>query len=264
MQAFFGNEKARQYCQENGVFSYGTQQVIYNVQEEGSTTTGGALVPDEMERSIIDLREEYGEFRKYAKIVPMGSDYKTQPRRTSGLTAYPIAESAAFIESTKGWDSVSWTAKKWGVLAKYSDELGEDAIINIADDLTDEASYAFAVAEDNAGINGDGTGTYNGITGLQKKFFDANAAAWTKVVVSTATHDLFSEIDGDDIDKLIALLPKYARRNAKFYISPVGKTLVFDPILRAAGGNTQGDIASAHQRNTSATRSSKWSRCRAT
>lgn len=239
-----GNAKAMAYCQENGVFAWGTDRVMYNLQEEGVNTTGGFLVPTEFEQSIIDLREEYGVARRFCEIDTMSSDYQVQPRRTGGLTAYPVAESAAFTESAKNWDQITLTAKKWGVLAKYSTELGEDAVINIADDLASEAAYAFAVAEDGCLFNGDGTSTYAGITGILAKFQNATPPTMKgAVIVQTLTHDLFSEIDADDIDAMIGTLPLYAQRNARFYMSPMAKALVMDPILRAAGGNTQGDIS---------------------
>jgi HK97 family phage major capsid protein len=248
VQAMLGNKKAAQWCAENGVYSHGADKVIaqereiFNVHEENTNSTGGFLVPDQFESAVIDLRIEYGVIRKWAKRSVMNSDYKTQPKRTGTLTAYPIGESGAFTESTKSWGEVSLTAKKWGVLTKWSTELGEDAVISMADDLAMEAGKAFAYAEDNAGFNGDGSATYHGITGLVKKFFDGSAASYIGAV-TTATHDTFAEIDGDDLDKVVAALPQFAGLIRNWYIGPVGKALVFDPILRAAGGNTQEDIS---------------------
>lgn len=240
--AILNNADALKWCQEHGVFAYGTKQVIYNVHEESSSSTGGVLVPEEWERSIIDLREEYGAFRRLARIAPMTTDTLYRARRTGGLTAYFVGESGAFTESTKGWDNVSLVAKKVGVLAKYSTELAEDAIISIADDLANEAAYAFAVLEDTVGFSGVGSAAHGGIVGVVTKFTNG-AATLAGVVNAAATHDNFAEIDADDIDNLVAKLPLYARRGARFYIGPVGKALSFDPILRAAGGNTQGDVA---------------------
>ncbi len=58
------------------------------------------------------------------------------------------------------------TAKKLMVLTKYSNELNEDAVLNIGDDLAGEIAYAFALKEDQCGFLGDGTSTYGGITGV--------------------------------------------------------------------------------------------------
>ena len=47
------------------------------------------------------------------------------------------------------------TAKKLMVLTKYSNELNEDAVLNIGDDLAGEIAYAFALKEDQCGFTGD-------------------------------------------------------------------------------------------------------------
>jgi HK97 family phage major capsid protein len=52
-------------------------------QAEGVNTAGGFLVPSEFETAIIDLREEYGLFRNECRMVPMGSDSMTIPRRAA-------------------------------------------------------------------------------------------------------------------------------------------------------------------------------------
>jgi len=253
LQALLGVGDAKAWCQEHGVFSAGTTSVLHrevfdqgmpriaNVHEESANSLGGVLVPEEMERAIIDLREEYGAIRRFARIATMTSDTLIRPRRTSGLTAYFVGESGAFTESTKGWDNVTLVAKLCGVLAKYTWQLGEDAIINIADDLVKEAAYAFAVKEDNVGFTGTGIATDGGIVGIVQKFI--NNPTYAGVVNAAATHDNFSEIDADDIDNLVAKLPLYARRRASFYVGPSCKSLAFDQLLRAAGGNTQGDVS---------------------
>ncbi len=229
--------KAKKWCADNGV------PLILDSSNEGTNSQGGYLVPSSIESTIIDLRDAYGVVRQFCKVMPMSSNYQTQPKRVSGLTAYPVAEGVAITESSKGWGQIALTARKWGVLTRYSSEISEDAIINIAQDLTQEIAYALAIAEDNALFIGDGTSTYNGIVGLYRRFFDANVGVFIGAPSAAATHNTYAEIDADDLDILIAALPIYARRNAKFYISGTGKSLVFDPLLRAAGGNTQGDVS---------------------
>ena len=85
------------------------------------------LVPEQMMASVIDLREQYGVFRQEATIVPMGRDTVNWPRRTGGLTAYFVGENTALTESQVSWDNVNLTAKKLGVLTRFSTELDEDS-----------------------------------------------------------------------------------------------------------------------------------------
>ena len=84
------------------------------------------------------------------------------------------------------------TAKKLGALTRMSTDLSEDAIINIADDLADEMVWAFAKKEDECGIDGDGTLTYGGMTGIRTKMVDGAHAG--SFVAGTSPSDNWSEI----------------------------------------------------------------------
>ena len=58
------------------------------------------------------------------------------------------------------------TARKLMVLARMSSEVQEDAIIDLADTLAQEAAYAFAIKEDTVGFTGTGIGSDGGIVGV--------------------------------------------------------------------------------------------------
>ena len=227
--------RAKQYCHEHGI--------EFRVQTEGVNSAGGFLVPDEMERAIIDLREQYGMFRANARVIPMSSDHTIIPRRATGVTAYFVGETDSITESEKSWNQVELTAKKLGALTRMSTDLSEDAVINIADDLADEMAYAFAVKEDQCGIDGDGTSTYGGMYGIRTKFVDGNHTAGQDAGTSPCT--AWSHITlADEIVTIMSLLPTYALPRAKWYVHPAGKAACFDALALAAGGNTTRDIAS--------------------
>ena len=233
-----GDYKAKKFCREHSV------GVESRALEEGTNTAGGFIVPNEFTQAIIDNREQYGVFRQNCRIVPMGRDIMTIPVRTGGLTAYFVGEGSAATESDKTWGAVQLTARKLAVLTRYSTELAEDAIINIADDLADEMAYAFAYKEDLCGFTGDGTSTYDGIVGVATKFDNDNTLAGA-VDCATSGHDLFSEIDASDLAQLMGTLPQYAKPNAKWYCSAYAKAQVFDRLLAAGGGNTMRDLEGA-------------------
>lgn len=232
--ALFGAEKAQAFCRENGI-------AITKVASEGVNSAGGFLVPTEFSSAIIDLRDVYGVFRREARVWPMSSDTVTFPRVAGGLTAYPMNENGTVTESQKSWDQVLLSAKKWGVLTRYSSELSEDAVISIADDLAQEMGRAFAYAEDNAGFNGDGSATYHGIRGVLPSIIDGTHTAGA--VDAASNHDTFAEIDAADLATLMAKLPQYALRNAAFYCSQPCFELVFSRLMQAAGGNAKSDQA---------------------
>lgn len=230
--------KARQWCREHGI--------ELRVQTEGVNSAGGYIVPQQMERAIIDLREQYGMFRANARITPMSSDNTVIPRRAGGVTAYFVGETTEITESEKSWNQVELTAKKLGALTRMSTDLSEDAIINLADDLANEMAWAFAKKEDECGLDGDGTSTYGGMVGIRTKFVDGNHTAGYDEGTSPCT--AWSHITlADEIVTVMSLLPTYALPRAKWYINPAGKAACFDALALASGGNTTQNIASGAQ-----------------
>lgn len=227
------DERAQQKCMDMGI-----ALDLRNAMGTTSNPDGGFLVADEMASAIIDLREQYGVFRRNCRVWPMKGDTLNIPRRTSGITITGLGEnpSSAPSSSTPTFDQVMLVAKKCGGLSILSTEIADDAVIDLADWLASEFAYAFALFEDQCGFIGDGTSTYLGIRGLGNLMTEALGLAGA-VLVATATHNLFSEIDNTDLATLMAALPEYARMNAKFYCSSVANELVFGRLKSAAGGN---------------------------
>lgn len=225
--ALFGHETSRTWCREHGV-----DLTFRGAMKESSNETGGFLVPVEVEQAIIDLRQEYGVFRRSARNTPMASDTKNLPRRKTGLTAYFAGENSSVTESDKSWDNVQLVAKKLMTLTRYSSELSEDAMISIGDDLTNEIAYAFAVKEDQCGFVGDGTSTYGGIVGV------VNAVAAGSVVDAASGNTGFETLDLTDFEACVGRLPQYPGIQPAWYISKAGWAASMLRLLDAAGGNT--------------------------
>jgi len=232
MATIMGDATSRQWCRDKGI--------EMRVQTEGVATAGGFVVPDVMERAIIDLREQYGMFRQNARVIPMSSDHSIIPRRTGGVTAYFVGETDAITASDKSWNQVELTAKKLGALTRMSTDLSEDAIINIADDLAQEMAYAFAIKEDACGIDGDGTSTYGGMIGMRTKMVDGNHDG--SYVAATTPATTYAQIDNTELIAMIGALPMYARSGAKWHCSPEAKAGIFDRLSLAAGGNNASDL----------------------
>jgi HK97 family phage major capsid protein len=164
----------------------------------------------------------------------------------SGLTVYYPGEGVAITDSSKAWDMVSLTARKYACLAIYSSELFEDAIISIGDDLAEEIAYAFALAEDTNGFNGDGTSAYAGTTGVRQRLLDVfttSGGTGLILVADVASVDRWAEILLTDFEKMLGALPIYARRGAKWFCSSTFFHTVMHKLQLAAGGNTAMDIA---------------------
>jgi len=233
MATILDNAEAKQWCRDHGV--------EIRVQTEGVNAAGGYIVPDTMETAIINLREEYGAARRNARVVPMNSDHSIVPRRAGGVTAYFVGETDAITESDMSWNQVELTAKELGALTRISASLNEDAIVNVADTLASEMGLAFATREDLCAIDGTGIATHGGMIGIRTKMIDGVHLG--SYVEAVAVGDEWDEIDAADLTSVMAALPLYARRNAKWHCSPVAKVAVFDRLLQAAGGATMRETA---------------------
>lgn len=229
----FDHGPSRLYLEKRGSECLG-------VQTEINPTKGAVLVPDVVSQSIIDLRLSYGVFRANARTVTMGSDTLIIPRRSGGLTTYFVAETDSITESEKTWDAVTLTARKLATLTRWSSDIDEDAMIDLASDLSSEIAYAFASKEDNCGWLGDGTSTYGGIVGVKNALLAGSK--YTGITGNTA----FSTLDALDFENMAGQLPDYARARAAWYIHPAAYFASMRRLMDAVGGVTAADVAAGN------------------
>lgn len=224
------SEKAKRWCAERGIV------VDQRVMTTQAGTVGGYVVPDEMEQSIIDLREAYGLARRLARRRPMASDTKSIPKRTGGVTAYFVDEdNSGVTASDKSWGNVNLVAKTLAALSLVSKNLEEDSIIDVVDDLAQEQAYAFALKEDQCWLIGDGTSTYGGMTGLITLI---EATAYASRPDAASGHDTFAEYDNADLAAVMGAVADYAGLNPVWLCSKLFDNVVFNRLKAAAGGNT--------------------------
>jgi HK97 family phage major capsid protein len=236
----FGDAEARRWCVDHGVES--------RAQAGGVNSLGGVLTSPELSNEIIRLVEEYGVYPQFARRIPMNSDTLVIARRTGGLAARPVGENAEVLTSDVTFDNVELNAKIWGVANRTPNSLLEDSVIDLADLMAVEIAQAFAEAVDNAGFVGDGTSTYHGVEGITKKIVKAAHSA--SVVSTTAgTEDTYGELTMKNFTDMVAKLPTYARRSARFFISPAGwgsamlRLAMLPGGASGPGGNSSSDVA---------------------
>lgn len=237
LMAGAGMRKSLNWCDRNGI--------EVKAHTEGVNSAGGFLVPDEFETELISLREQFGVFRQNARIRPMKSDTLRIPRRATTLSASFVGEAAAGTETTQVFEQVNLIAKKAMVLTTVSNELAEDAFVNLADDVAGEIAYAFAKKEDECGFIGDGTSTYGGIRGVSdilnagtagKQHFDDGGSSAADISLA-------------DLIDFMALLPEYADTpNCKFYMHKSIFHGIFENRLAASGGTGYNELAAGGQR----------------
>lgn len=228
-----GDAEAKRWCLDHGVES--------RAQAGGINSLGGVLVSEELSSEIIRLVEEYGVVPSEFRRVPMSTDSMLIARRTGGLSARPIGENAAPTTSDVTFDNVNLVAKLWGIDNRVPNSLMEDSVIDLADAMAVEVAQSFAEAFDNAGLIGDGSSSYHGTVGVATAINDGTHTA--SVVAAGTGNDVFSDLTLTDFTNLVAKLPMFSRRNAKFYISPAGYGSSMLRLMVANAGNNAADVA---------------------
>jgi len=213
----------------------------------GTTSGGGALVPEVFHSQLIELMETYGVFRREAQVVPMSSDTDLWPKLNTDVTVYKVGEGGTITASNPAFSNVRLVAEKLACLTAVSSELTEDAALGVGQIVGRSMARALAKAEDQAGFLGDGTSTYWGFVGLTGAFKN-NHSSYGSQTASAANGGLvdaagngYDEITIGNIRTLVGVLPVYAEPGAKFYCS---KRFYFEVLVRlaqAAGGALQAE-----------------------
>jgi HK97 family phage major capsid protein len=103
----------------------------------------------------------------------------------------------------------------------------------------EEMAYSIAIAEDNAVLVGDGSATYGGMTGFERKYgVTATDGGYVVVGGADATAHTAAQLN-----TAIGRLPSYARKNAVWCVHPTIKANVFDRLADSTpGGLTLGEL----------------------
>jgi len=228
MAAINGDQKSKMWLADHGI------QMAHSSEDNSK---GGYLVPEVLENAMIDLKEEFGMFRRYAANWPMTSDVSLVPRRVSGFTTYFVGQNDTITPSTTALDQVRLEAKKLAAMTQFSSELSEDAIISVADFYAREFAYALAVKEDSCGFLGDGSATYGGITGV------ANALNAGSIVTATGVTALANLLIATFIEA-VGKLPEFPGIQPAWYVHKAVYHASMGRLQMAAGGNTVQDLGS--------------------
>jgi HK97 family phage major capsid protein len=230
--------------------------VEYKAHTQGTDANGGLFVPEETSSYIIDLKEQYGVFRRNVRIEPMGSETIRIFRMNDDITAHWGSELGNYTASDMSFGSVVLTSKKLTAYAQISEELSLNATVNLGQRFAESVARQFAKKEDEAGFNGDGTSAFGGITGIGNKFrqiLEAGGGTWTSDAnkanlggVQVISGNLFTEATITDFITGYSKLPTYARAGAKLYINKTAFSASGERLAYSAGGVTAAEIAGSY------------------
>ncbi len=182
----------------------------YNVQnalQVGTDTEGGYLVPDEFERTLVQVLEEQNIFRQLAKIITTSTGDRKIPVVATKGTASWVDEEGIMPESDDAFGQVSIGAYKLATMIKVSEELLNDNVFNLESYIATEFARRIGVKEEESFFIGDGTGKPTGI-------FHTTGGAELGVTAASATAITLDEI----MDLFYSLKSPY-RKNATFMMN---------------------------------------------
>lgn len=177
---------------------------ISNVLQEGVDADGGYLVPVEYDRRLIDTLEEENIVRKLATRITTSGEHRINVAATKPAAAW-IEEGAALTWGDATFDQILMDAHKLHVAVKVTEELLYDNAFGLENYLLTQFGKALANAEEDAFLNGDGTGKPTGI-------FDAAHGGQLAGTLGGA-------VKTDDVIDLVYALKRPYRKNAAFIMN---------------------------------------------
>ena len=177
---------------------------VSNVLQEGVDADGGYLVPVEYDRRLIDVLDEENIVRKLATRITTSGEHRINVAATKPAAAW-IEEGAALTWGDATFDQILMDAHKLHVAVKVTEELLYDNAFGLENYLLTQFGKALANAEEDAFLNGDGTGKPTGI-------FNATGGGQVAGTLSGA-------VKTDDVIDLVYALKRPYRKNASFIMN---------------------------------------------
>lgn len=179
---------------------------VSNVLSEGVDANGGYLVPEEYDHRLIDILDEENVMRKLGTRITTSGEHKINIAATKPAAAW-IEEGGALTFGDATFDQIILDAHKLHVAIKVTEELLYDNAFNLESYIMQQFGKALANAEEDAFINGTGTGQPLGILA-------ATGGADVGITAKSAT-----AITADEIIDLIYSLKRPYRKSAAFLLN---------------------------------------------
>ena len=188
--------------------------------QTGSDPDGGYLVPVDLDTAIDRVAPTMSAMHRLANVVTTGTAKYEKLVKTSGTAMRRVADGQTGGETTPPrYEKVSIEIHTGEVEPWVYNETLEDAFVDLAADLAEEAATGFAEGAGAEFISGNGVGKARGFLEYDKV---ANAAyAWGKVgyIVSGKSAAFASAAPADKIVDLVGALPSKYRQGASFLMN---------------------------------------------
>ena len=177
---------------------------VSNILQEGVDADGGYLVPEEYDHRLIDVLTEENIMRSLGHTITTSGEHKINIAATKSAAAW-IEEGAALTFGDATFSQILLDAHKLHVAIKVTEELLYDNAFGLENYIITQFGKALANAEEDAFLNGDGSGKPTGL-------FAATGGGTVAGTLSTA-------IKSDDMLDLVYALKRPYRKNASFIMN---------------------------------------------
>lgn len=177
---------------------------VSNILQEGVDADGGYLVPEEYDSRLIDVLTEENIMRSLGHTITTSGEHKINIAATKPAAAW-IEEGGALQFSDATFSQILLDAHKLHVAIKVTEELLYDNAFGLENYIIDQFGKALANAEEDAFLNGDGSGKPTGL-------FAATGGG-------TIAGTLSAAIKSDDMLDLVYALKRPYRKNASFIMN---------------------------------------------
>lgn len=177
---------------------------VSNVLQEGVDADGGYLVPEEYDRRLIDTLSEENIMRRLATIITTSGEHKINIAATKPAASW-IEEGGALTFGDATFSQILLDAHKLHVAIKVTEELLYDNAFNLEGYILDQFGKALGNAEEDAFLNGDGTGKPLGL--------------FAETGGGTVAGTLTAAIKSDDMLDLVYALKRPYRKKASFIMN---------------------------------------------
>lgn len=170
---------------------------------EGNDAEGGYLVPEEWDHRLIDVLNEENIMRGLGTKITTSGEHKINIAGTKPAASW-IEEGGALSFGEASFDQITLDAHKLHVAIKVTEELLYDNAFNLESYIITNFGKAIANAEEDAFLNGDGSGKPTGL-------FHATKGGQIGVTTAKA-----NTIAADEVLDLIYALKRPYRKRASF------------------------------------------------
>ncbi|MCI8913892.1 MAG: phage major capsid protein [Lawsonibacter sp.] len=177
---------------------------VSNVLQEGIDANGGYLVPEEYDSRLIDALSEENIMRRLGHRITTSGEHKINIAATKPAAAW-IDEGGALTFGDATFSQITLDAHKLHVAVKVTEELLYDNAFGLESYIIAQFAKALGNAEEDAFLNGDGTGKPLGIF----------AATGGGQIAGTLT----AAIKSDDMLDLVYALKRPYRKSASFIMN---------------------------------------------